>query len=59
MEKAPKNKRKWCDLTCREANFPSVEAVDGAGSCRTFSALYCNKLKRLVVKNAPCQANKK
>jgi hypothetical protein len=45
---------RWCDLRCPEASFPKEEAVDGAGSCRTFSALYCAKLKRLVPKNAPC-----
>ena len=47
---------RWCDLSCPEAEFPRQEAVDGAGSCRTFSALYCRRLKRLVPKNAPCQA---
>jgi hypothetical protein len=30
-----------------------VQAVDGAGSCRTFQALHCAKLGRLVHKNAP------
>ena len=47
---------KWCDLNCKNAQFPEAGAVDGSGSCRTFSALYCKKLKRLVMKNAPCQA---
>ena len=47
---------RWCDLTCPEAGFPKEDAVDGAGSCRTFAALYCAKLKRLVPKNAPCAA---
>lgn len=47
---------RWCDLSCPEAEFPRQEAVDGAGSCRTFSALYCRRLQRLVPKNAPCQA---
>lgn len=46
----------WCDLKCPEAEFPKDDAVDGAGSCRTFAALYCKRLKRLVPKNAPCQA---
>ena len=32
---------RWCDLTCPEASFPKDPAVDGAGSCRTFAALYC------------------
>ncbi|MEW6660266.1 MAG: hypothetical protein AB1424_16600 [Thermodesulfobacteriota bacterium] len=50
---------KWCDLSCEHASFPKVQAVDGAGSCRTFSALHCAKLGRLVHKNAacPCQAS--
>ncbi len=47
---------RWCDLTCPEASFPKDPAVDGAGSCRTFAALYCAQLKRLVAKNAPCAA---
>jgi len=46
---------KWCDLACEHATFPRNEAVDGAGSCRTFAALYCAKLKRLVHKHGPCQ----
>ena len=45
---------KWCDLSCEHASFPQVQAVDGAGSCRTFQALHCSKLERLVHKNAPC-----
>lgn len=45
---------KWCDLSCEHASFPQVQAVDGAGSCNTFQALHCAKLKRLVLKNAPC-----
>lgn len=47
---------RWCDLSCSEASFPEQDAVDGAGSCRTFTALYCAKLERLVPKNAPCAA---
>jgi len=47
---------RWCDLTCPEASFPEQDAVDGAGSCRTFSALFCSCLGRLVPKNAPCAA---
>ena len=47
---------RFCDLKCPHAQFPEEAAVDGAGSCRTFAALYCNKLDRLVHKNAPCQA---
>jgi len=45
---------KWCDLSCPEASFPTAEAVDGAGSCRTFAALYCNKLGQLVHKHGLC-----
>ena len=45
---------KWCDLSCKHASFPQVKAVDGAGSCRTFQALFCAKLERLVHKHAPC-----
>ncbi|MHB9074130.1 MAG: hypothetical protein ACYC6G_11465 [Desulfobaccales bacterium] len=46
---------KWCDLSCEAASFPKTEAVDGSGSCRTFAALYCAKLNRLVHKHGPCQ----
>jgi hypothetical protein len=45
----------WCDLTCEAASFPQTEAVDGSRSCRTFAALYCAKLNRLVHKHGPCQ----
>ncbi len=45
---------KYCDLSCEHASFPQAAAVDGAGSCRTFAALYCAKLARLVHKNGPC-----
>jgi hypothetical protein len=46
---------KWCALSCEHASFPQTGAVDGSGSCRTFVALYCARLKRLVHKNGPCQ----
>ncbi len=49
---------KWCDLKCKHASFPRQDGIDGAGSCRTFSALWCNKLKRLVPKNSVCMAEK-
>ena len=49
-------KMRFCDLRCPHAGFPKDQAVDGAGSCRTFVALYCKVLDRLVHKNAPCQA---
>ena len=47
---------RWCDLSCPQASFPKDDAVDGSGSCRTFAALYCARLERLVAKNAPCAA---
>ncbi|MFH1137741.1 MAG: hypothetical protein V1816_16865 [Pseudomonadota bacterium] len=47
---------RFCDLKCPHADFPKDNAVDGSGSCRTFTALYCAILDRLVHKNAPCQA---
>ncbi|MGD8562947.1 MAG: hypothetical protein PVG03_10435 [Desulfarculaceae bacterium] len=50
---------RWCDMSCPQASFPQEEAVDGAGSCRTFAALYCQTLGRLVAKNAPCMVEAK
>ena len=50
---------RFCDLKCPHARFPDESSVDGAGSCRTFAALYCDKLKRLVYKNASCPAEAK
>jgi len=44
----------FCDLNCRYARWPEDRAVDGAGSCRTFQAVFCEKRNRLVHKNAPC-----
>ena len=44
---------KWCDLTCKYADFAKVSALDG--SCRTFQSLWCGKLKKHVTKNAPCE----
>lgn len=44
----------FCDTKCEYAKFPKDEAIDGAKSCRTFSALWCEKLDQYVVKNAPC-----
>ena len=46
---------KWCDLSCEHASFPRTEAVDGSGSCRTFAALHCARLNKLVHKHGPCQ----
>ncbi len=50
------SKIKFCDLHCEHAEFPTQEHLDGAHSCRTFTALYCRYLDRLVTKNAPCAA---
>ncbi len=44
---------KFCDLRCPHARTPDKEGLDG--SCRTFQALWCEKLSRHVVKNAPCE----
>jgi len=44
----------FCDLLCKNAAFAKVDALDG--SCRTFQSLWCNKLKKHVTKNAPCEA---
>lgn len=49
-------KFKWCDLSCEHASFPEEEHLDGSGTCQTFIALYCKKLKKIVTKNAPCAA---
>jgi len=45
----------FCDLMCTYAETPKETAVDGAGSCRTFVALYCSIKKSLVHKNMPCR----
>ena len=49
----------FCDLNCRHARWPGAMAVDGAGSCRTFQAVFCEKRNRLVHKNAPCSEKEK
>lgn len=46
---------KYCDLSCEYAEFPQ-QLSDGSYTCRTFIALYCKKLGRLVDKNGPCQS---
>ena len=46
---------KFCDLRCEHAEFPREDAVDGSNSCRTFMALWCRQLNKLVTKNAPCE----
>jgi hypothetical protein len=45
----------FCDLMCAYAKTPTETAIDGAGSCRTFVALYCDLKKSLVHKNMPCK----
>jgi hypothetical protein len=47
------SKIKWCDLRCEYAKFSKTEALDG--SCRTFMSLWCDRLKKHVTKNAPCE----
>ncbi len=42
------------DLNGKHASFPTSEAVDGSGNCRTCVALYCKKRRSLVHKNLPC-----
>jgi hypothetical protein len=44
---------KWCTMDCPHANWPK-DNVDGAKSCRTFNALYCNALSQHVTRNTPC-----
>ncbi len=48
------SKIKFCDMRCQHASFPKEKDIDGAGSCRTFAALWCDLLKEYVTKNAPC-----
>lgn len=48
----------WCDLCCPYADFAPEGAVNGSDSCRTFLALWCRHLARLVTKNARCAARK-
>ena len=47
---------KFCDMRCEHAQFPHDTDIDGSGSCRTFSAIWCLLLKEYVTKNAPCPA---
>ncbi len=52
--KAGKTLFDFCDLTCDYAEMPKMSGIDGAGSCRTFAALFCKRKKVLVHKNHPC-----
>lgn len=54
MENDRNHRMEFCDMKCRYARFPEEAAVDGAGSCRTFAAVYCEKKKAYVHKNMPC-----
>ncbi len=49
---------RWCDMRCEFAEFPEKEGADGSGSCRTFQAIFCAKLKQIVSKNARCTVDK-
>jgi hypothetical protein len=44
---------RWCDLRCVFADIAKVDALDG--SCRTFQSLWCEKLRKHVTKNSPCE----
>jgi hypothetical protein len=44
----------FCDFRCPQAEFPKDGGVDGAGSCRTFAAVWCRELRGYATKNAPC-----
>ncbi len=44
----------FCDMRCPHASFPKEDNLDGANSCRTFAALWCDELEKIVTKNAPC-----
>ncbi|MCG3177882.1 MAG: hypothetical protein BIFFINMI_00204 [Phycisphaerae bacterium] len=40
-----------CSFNCPYSDFPPAYT---AGACRTMSAVYCRKLRRLVDRNRPC-----
>jgi hypothetical protein len=44
----------FCTIACEHARWPR-DAVDGARSCRTFSAIWCTALERHTTRNAPCE----
>ncbi|HPC36252.1 MAG TPA: hypothetical protein P5268_08610 [Candidatus Marinimicrobia bacterium] len=46
---------KYCDLTCKYAEFPD-KLSDGSATCQTFIAIHCQLLDRLVDKNGICPA---
>jgi hypothetical protein len=45
---------KFCDMRCEYAKFPQDADIDGSKSCKTYLAIWCDKLKEYVTKNAPC-----
>ena len=47
------SKVRFCDLRCENARQAKTDGLDG--SCRTFVSLWCEKLQKHVVKNAPCE----
>ncbi len=47
---------KFCDLKCEYARWPE-KLADGSKTCRTFIALYCEKLDMLVDKNGICKVD--
>ncbi len=51
---SPESKSDFCDMMCKHAEFPKEEALDGSGSCMTFSALYCTLKNEIVHKNSRC-----
>jgi hypothetical protein len=44
---------KYCDTKCKYGDWPK-DLMDGSKSCRSFIAIWCNKKKEIVYKNAPC-----
>ncbi|MBT3691310.1 hypothetical protein HOG16_03670 [Candidatus Woesearchaeota archaeon] len=50
-----KKETKYCMPSCKYASFPKM-GTDGSMSCRTFQALWCNKLEKTVTKNSLCKA---
>ena len=49
---------KFCDLRCFYAE-PARGEMDGAGSCMTFTAIYCAFFDRHVMKSQVCDHRRK
>ena len=47
----------FCDLKCVYASAPKEE-MDGARSCMTFTAIWCELFDRHVSKSQPCKEKK-